>query len=89
MVAEKLNFLSKNHQIICITHLPQIAAMADTHFQIHKEAVDGATISDVTRLDSDGMIKEIAGLIGGVEITDITLDNARELKERANAFKAG
>ena len=89
MVAEKLEFLSHNHQIICITHLPQIAAMADTHFQIHKEAVDGSTISDVTKLDDEGMISEIAGLIGGQEITEITLNNARELKERAEAFKKG
>ena len=83
MVAEKLNLLSRSHQIICITHLPQIAAMADAHYQIHKEAVDGTTISDVTKLDMDGMVREIAGLFGGMEITESNIESARELKEKA------
>ena len=80
MVAEKLKKLSKTHQIICITHLPQIAAMADTHFSIHKEVEDGTTISGIEKLDSEQEITEIAKLLSGDHITQAAIDNARELK---------
>ena len=64
-VAEKLELLSKNHQIICITHLPQIAAMADSHYSIKKEVTDGSTISGVIKLSDKEKIEELANMLGG------------------------
>jgi len=79
MVAAKLRSLSSSHQIISITHLPQIAAMADTHFMIHKEVEDGTTISGIEKLDSEQRVIEIAKLLSGEEITTASLENARVL----------
>ncbi len=86
-VAEKLNLLAKSHQIICITHLPQIAAMADHHYQIHKSVEDGSTISGIGELSEEMMVYEIARLVGGAEITEAAMLNARELKESAHKLK--
>ena len=79
MVAAKLKSLSSFHQIVSITHLPQIAAMADTHFSIHKEAHDGTTISGIEKLGNDQRIFEIAKLLSGEEITTASIANAQEL----------
>lgn len=87
MVAKKLYDLSRTHQIISISHLPQIAAMADSHFHIHKEVEDGNTISGITELNDDQMIKEIASLLGGEQISYAALENARDLKGNANFYK--
>ncbi len=78
-VSEKLGALSAGHQIICITHLPQIAAMADHHFRIAKQAVDNATVTGITRLEDSEVIEELARLLGGEEITDTVRENAKEL----------
>ena len=78
-VSEKLGALSAGHQIICITHLPQIAAMADHHFRIAKQAVDNATVTGITRLEDFEVIEELARLLGGEEITDTVRENAKEL----------
>lgn len=86
-VGEKLRLLSSGHQIICITHLPQIAAMADHHFQIHKEFEDGSTISGIEELSEEEMTAEIARLVGGAEITEAALMNARELKAAAGKLR--
>ena len=86
-VAEKLDLLSKSHQIICITHLPQIAAMADHHYQIRKSVEDGSTISGIIGLSEEQMIYEIARLVGGAEITHAALNNAKELKAEAKKRK--
>ena len=86
-VAEKLDLLSKNHQIICITHLPQIAAMADYHYHIRKSVEDGSTISGIIGLSEEQMIYEIARLVGGAEITHAALNNAKELKAEAKKRK--
>ena len=80
-VAEKLAVLSKNHQLICITHLPQIAAMADTHFAIEKSRQDGSSISGIRKLDRADSILELARLISGSEITESTLKSAEEMKK--------
>ena len=83
-VATKLNKISKNHQVILITHLPQIAAMADSHFVIEKKVNDGRTITSINELDGDGMINEIGRLISSSgELTEKVIANARELKENA------
>lgn len=83
-VASKLNRIAKNHQVILITHLPQIAAMADNHFVIKKEVADDRTITTIEQLDNKGMIDEIGRLISSSgELTSTVLANAKELKESA------
>ncbi|MBQ8662842.1 MAG: DNA repair protein RecN [Eubacterium sp.] len=87
MVAEKMKQTGKNHQIICITHLPQIAAMADTHFLIEKTTEGGSTVSNIRTLSEEESIQELARMLGGVKITDTVIQSAREMKEMANAAK--
>lgn len=84
MVAEKMKITAKAHQVICITHLPQIAAMADTHFLIQKTSDDSSTISQIRLLDREESIAELARMLGGVKITETVLKNAREMKELAD-----
>lgn len=86
-VAEKMAVLGKEHQIICITHLPQIAAMADTHFLIEKKEADGKTVTTLEALDREDMVAEIARLLGSDNITDTVLKNAEELKNLADQTK--
>ena len=83
MVAEKMNVLGRNHQIICITHLPQIAAMADGHFLIEKKVENSETHSNIYQLKEEESILELARMLGGVEITDAVIQNAKEMKELA------
>ncbi len=87
MVSEKLRILSEHRQVICITHLPQIAAMADHHFEIKKNTTDGRTATSICALDQDAMIDELARLLGGVTITDAVRQNAIEMKELAKKEK--
>lgn len=88
-VGEKMGLLSRKRQLLCITHLPQIAAMADTHFNIRKREADGRTFTTVERLDMDGRIRELARLHGGDAVTETTLRSAREQLEAAERFKKG
>jgi len=83
MVAEKMNVLGRNHQIICITHLPQIAAMADAHYLIEKKVENNETHSNILKLDNEESIHELARMLGGVEITEAVVENAREMKQLA------
>lgn len=78
-VAEKLRAVSKNKQVLCVTHLPQLAALADTHFLIEKSERDGRTFTAVTPLDFDGRKRELARIIGGTSITETTLQSAAEM----------
>lgn len=87
MVAEKIKMTGKNHQIICITHLPQIAAMADHHFLIEKTSSADSTISNIRPLNREESIHELARMLGGVKITDTVLQNAKEMKEMADAVR--
>lgn len=87
VVAEKLNILSKNHQLIVITHLPQIAALADEDYLISKKVLDDRTLSLMSKLNMDERIDEQARLIGGINITDITKKSAQEMLEQAANFK--
>ena len=80
-------FIAKTHQIICITHLPQIAAMADNHFLIEKNTEQQKTVTTITTLDDKHTICEIARLIGGAKMTEATWTAAKELKEQANIYK--
>ncbi|MCI9067842.1 MAG: DNA repair protein RecN [Lachnospiraceae bacterium] len=87
-VSEKLNEIGKSHQVICITHLPQIAAMADSHYKIEKTVKGGRTVTEVTRLGEKEEIEELGRLLGGVSITKTVEKNAREMKELAKKQKA-
>ncbi len=87
-VSEKLGMLSGSHQIICITHLPQIAAMADSHYKIAKQAVDNKTMTDIVQLSEIEVIDELARMIGSDTITETVRKNAKELIDTARNKKA-
>ena len=87
MVAEKMNTLGRSSQIICITHLPQIAAMADAHYLIEKKVEQNVTHSNIFKLNNDDSIQELARMLGGVEITEAVVKNAQEMKELARMKK--
>lgn len=89
MVAEKLAVLGKEHQVICISHLAQIAAMADTQYLIEKENEGGHTSSMIRQLSEEESIQELARILGGAEITETVLENAREMKKLAYEKKKG
>ncbi|MGF6375470.1 DNA repair protein RecN (Recombination protein N) [Clostridiales Family XIII bacterium PM5-7] len=79
IVGRKLRDISKNHQVICITHLPQIAAVGNTNYRIYKESDEHSTFTQVQQLSPSEKIDEIARLLGGENITETTRENAREL----------
>ena len=78
-VAEKLRKLAQHKQVLCVTHLPQMAALADTHMLISKCERDGRTYTSVTPLDTEGRKRELARIIGGTHITETTLKSAEEM----------
>ena len=86
-VSEKLGRLSKNHQIICITHLAQIAAMADAHFMIEKNVINERTVTNIREIADDESLSELARLLGSGELTEAVLSNAREMREAAKKAK--
>lgn len=88
-VSEQLNTVAGAHQVICITHLPQIAAMADTHIVIEKSSTDDTTITDIRQLNEQESLKELARLLGSDVLTEAALTNAGEMKELAASHKAG
>ncbi len=79
IVGKKLKEISENHQVICITHLPQIAARGDTGYRIFKESDSSKTYTHIERLDKESQVVEIARLLGGENITDTAMENAKEL----------
>lgn len=81
IIGEKLKEMAEFHQIICITHLPQIAAFADHHFVIEKDSDDETTYTTINEIHEDERIREIARLLGGRNVTDTTIENAKELIE--------
>jgi len=87
VVGEKLWALTSSHQVLCITHLPQIAAFADDHFKITKQVVDERTRTRVDRLDPEEQEQEIAAMIGGAPISPAALENAREMLRDAAHLK--
>ncbi|MBQ7678016.1 MAG: DNA repair protein RecN, partial [Lachnospiraceae bacterium] len=86
-VSEKLSVVAKEHQVICITHLPQIASMADTHFLIEKHIEADKTVSAIHPLSEEETVEELSRLLGGAQITEAVKENARELKRQANDYK--
>ena len=85
-VSAKLKELAGAHQVICITHLPQIAAAADTHFEISKTVEENRTVTKVEALDEEASVKELARMLSGAQITDNVINNARELKMLAGSI---
>jgi len=83
VVGKKLRELSRHHQVICVTHLPQIACFADQHHSVRKEVKSGRTITLVDRLDKEAIVDEIARMLGGVKVTEKTKAHAREMIENA------
>ncbi len=86
-VAEKMSRLSQNCQVLCVTHLPQIAAMADSHYSVHKEEKEGRTYTNVEDLDRQGRKEELARLTGGAHLSAAILEGAEELLREADAYK--
>src|SRR5699024_9359366 len=87
IVGEKINKISKKRQIICISHLPQIAALADTHFSINKTIKEGKTITNVNKLSYEERINEMSRLLGGVDLTNTTKLHAEEMLKMSKKFK--
>ena len=86
-VGEKLCSLSLGRQVLCVTHLAQIAAMADTHFEISKAESGGRTYTHVKELDGEGKKLELSRLISGENVSDTTLRSAQELLDMAMNYK--
>ena len=90
IVAEKIQSLAgidEKRQIICITHLPQIAAMADTHFRVEKKDQKNRVEVNFKCLDQEGQSEELSRMLGGAEVTQITMKHAREMLELSKKFK--
>ncbi len=88
-VSGQLDAAARAHQVICITHLPQIAAMADRHFVIEKSSTDDSTITDIRSVEGEESLAELARLLGSDALTEAALENAREMREQALKRKEG
>ena len=86
-VSEKMGVIGRKHQVICITHLAQIAAMADAHYAIEKKVENHVTKTSISRLDEEASVRELARILGGAQITDAVLRNAEEMKNLASGLK--
>lgn len=86
-VSEQMAIIGKKHQVICITHLAQIAAMADAHYMIKKETEDGITRTGIHLLNEEESVRELARILGGAKITDAVIQNAAEMKSLAKQTK--
>ena len=83
VVGRKLRDLSRQHQVVCVTHLPQIASFADTHHSVRKEVKGGRTVTQVDRLEKAAVVDEIARMMGGVTVTEKTRAHAKEMIDNA------
>ena len=79
VVGKLLRELGERHQVLCVTHLPQVAACAATQFQVSKQESDGATRSRIQELDAEARVEEIARMLGGIKLTATTREHAREM----------
>ena len=86
-VAEKLAQVSRRKQVLCVTHLPQLAAMADTHFSVEKGEEKGRTFTHVVLLDREARKAELARITGGSQVTEALLESAGELLDAAEAYR--
>ncbi len=85
IVGLQLRELAAHRQVLCVTHLPQVAALGQHHFQVSKRAASDVTISEIVELSPEQRVDEVARMLGGIEITDQTLSHAREMIDRAQA----
>lgn len=86
-VAEKMYLISKNHQVFCVTHLPQIACMSDVHYWVQKETKEGKTYTKINKLTKNGKENAVAKMLGGSELTKITVEHAKEMIKLADRGK--
>lgn len=86
-VAEKLTQVARHKQVLCVTHLPQLAAMADTHFSVEKGESGGRTFTRVIQLDREARKAELARITGGSQVTPALLESAGELLDQADAYR--
>lgn len=86
-VSEKMAVIARNHQVLCITHLAQIASMADSHFLIEKTVQNARTVTCIRPLKKEESVEELARILGGAQITELTMQSAREMKELAETAK--
>jgi DNA repair protein RecN (Recombination protein N) len=86
VVGEKLWQLTRNHQVICVTHLPQIAAFADTHYNVNKQIFDNRTVTIVNELRPEQRVRELAHIMGG-SVTEFSLKSAEEMLARSSLWK--
>lgn len=89
VVGERLSSLSKSHQVICITHLPQIASLADIHFRVEKSTIEGRTTTLIKSLNQEERIEEIARMFGGEKVSETSLKQAREMLKRIKGDMGG
>jgi DNA repair protein RecN (Recombination protein N) len=89
VIGRKLWNLARSHQVICVTHLPQIAAFAEAHYSVSKQTTGGRTTSAIQVLDGEARVKEIAAMLGGPRYTESVMTAARELIEKAEAWEKG
>src|SRR5690554_2944547 len=82
-IAEKLTNVSRNRQVFCVTHLPQVASMADAHYLIYKEVAEDRTYTRISHLTEEERVTELARMLGGAKVTATTLDHAREMIQLA------
>ena len=87
-VSEQLNLVAGEHQVICITHLPQIAAMADKHFLIEKNADGGSTMTEIREIEEQTQLEELARLLGSDNLSEAAVSNAKEMRKQALAQKS-
>jgi len=87
IIGKKLCLLARNRQVVCVTHLPQIAAFADAHFRVHKEASGARTVSMLENLEGESRIKELTVMLAGPQYTETSFNNARELRHKAETWK--
>ena len=86
-VSEQLSLIAGSHQVLCITHLPQIAAMADKHYVIKKSVDEDRTTTSITALSDEETTEELARILGGAAITDKVRENAQEMRQLAKEYK--
>ncbi|ENZ01994.1 DNA repair protein RecN [Clostridium thermobutyricum] len=86
-VGEKMYQVSKNHQVLCITHLPQIAILSDKHYFVSKEVINGKTYTKIKILNEEEKISQVASMLGGDNVTNTTIENVKEMLKNANLKK--
>jgi DNA repair protein RecN (Recombination protein N) len=87
IIGQKLWMLARNRQVVCVTHLPQIAVFADAHFSVYKETLNAQTTSRLENLEPKGQLRELAAMLAGPQYTATAMDNAGELLRKAGAWK--